>query len=133
VGAKFVFVGERRSLKAQAMGVRWEDGRLAARTLHDALSAAGYEPLEQFYVNLFRDEALVIDETALQMLRGLAARGLALVGMGKLVQAALTRFGLPYISMVHPAARGRIRRREVYQAHVAASLRRAQGATNGQA
>lgn len=34
-----VFVGERRSPAAIRMGVRWPDGRLAAKQLFDALRA----------------------------------------------------------------------------------------------
>ena len=38
---RFIFVGERRSRRAIQMGVRWEHGRLCARTLHAALRAIG--------------------------------------------------------------------------------------------
>ena len=37
----FIFVGERRSERARVIGVRWEHGHLAAKTLFDALRACG--------------------------------------------------------------------------------------------
>lgn len=39
-----MFVGERRSQSAIRMGVHWEDGRLAAKQLFDALLALGIDP-----------------------------------------------------------------------------------------
>jgi hypothetical protein len=49
------------------MGVRWEDGRLAARTLHEALRAAGIEPHRQLYMNLYADDGQgAIDAVALR-------------------------------------------------------------------
>ena len=53
--AELVFVGEKRSNRAIAMGVTWEDGRLAAKVLHEALTAAGVDPARVRFVNLFRD------------------------------------------------------------------------------
>ena len=50
-----VFVGERRSRRARAMGVSWSDGRLAACTLHAALRACGIDPTTVTFVNLFQD------------------------------------------------------------------------------
>ena len=35
------------------MGVSWEDGRLAARTLHAALRAAGLDPARQCFHTIF--------------------------------------------------------------------------------
>jgi hypothetical protein len=49
-GLAVVFVGERRSARAIAMGVAWEDRRLAARTLHAALCAAGLDPARQCFL-----------------------------------------------------------------------------------
>ena len=121
--ARFVFVGERRSSRARALGVRWEDGRLCARTLHAALRAAGLDPERQTYLNVFRDdEPGAIDPAAVTRLRALLDAGAALVGMGRRVQVALRRAGLPHRPLVHPAARGAIRARAAYQAHVAAVL-----------
>jgi hypothetical protein len=52
---RFVFVGERRSRRAIAIGARWENGRLCARTLHEALCAMGLDPGCQVFVNAYTD------------------------------------------------------------------------------
>lgn len=121
--ARFVFVGERRSSRAVALGVRWEDGRLCARTLHTALRAAGLDPERQTYLNVFcDDEPSVIDLAILARLRVMVDAGAVLIGMGCRVQVALRRAGLPHRPLIHPAARGAIRARASYQAPVAAVL-----------
>ncbi|HEV8638552.1 MAG TPA: hypothetical protein VG370_30440 [Chloroflexota bacterium] len=48
--------------------------------------------------------------------------GVVVVGMGCKVQAELDGAGVGHLRLVHPAARGLIRRRATYQAHVAAVL-----------
>ena len=121
---RYVFVGEKRSRRAIAMAVRWENGRLAARTLHDALRAAGLEPAEQRYLNAFLvGEGWTLDPAALATVRALADAGMPVVGMGRRVQAVLARAGVDHLPLVHPAARGAIRARAAYQAHVAALLK----------
>jgi hypothetical protein len=125
----FIFVGERRSQRAIQMGVRWEHGRLCARTLHAALRAIGLAPEEQAYVNLYFDaEPPALDGAALARLRALAAEGVEIVGLGRIVQRALARAGVDHRQLTHPAARGAIRARAAYQAHVATVLRRGQDA-----
>lgn len=120
----WVFVGERRSPRAIALGVTWQDGRLAAKTLHDALRSLGLDPARQIYVNLFRENgSRAVDEGVLRTLHALDNAGVTIVAMGRAVQAALRRAGLPHRRMIHPAARGLIRARATYQAHVAAVLR----------
>jgi hypothetical protein len=104
-----------------------EGGRLAARTLHDALPACGLDPARQVYLNLFADPgeaeaARVIRPDILAELRGIAALGAPIVGLGRLVQRALVRAEIAHRPLVHPAARGSIRRRAAYQAHVATVL-----------
>ncbi|HZS01209.1 MAG TPA: hypothetical protein VFE37_20995 [Chloroflexota bacterium] len=122
---RFIFVGERRSRRAIRLGVRWEHGRLCARTLHAALRAIGLAPEEQAYVNLYFDaEPPALDKAVLARLRALAAEGVEIVGLGRLVQRALERAGVPHRRLIHPAARGAIRARAVYQAHVASVLGR---------
>lgn len=112
---RFLFVGEQRSNRAVKMGVRWTDGRLAARSLFDALEANGIDPLGHCYTNLFEHRGLAT-------VREHQAAGCEVVGMGAKVQAKLTRAGIPHRALVHPAARGRIRRKDRYAAHVAAVL-----------
>lgn len=133
-----LFVGERRSYAAIRLGVRWEDGRLAARTLHAALRAAGIDPAAQVYTNLFADPApgpavspFVVAGPTRAQLHAAAALGVPLIALGRRVEAALTRDGLPHRFLIHPAARGAIRRRDRYQAHVAAVLAAGPGALGG--
>ena len=109
-----------------------EDGRLAARTLHAALASCGLEPSRQVFVNLFLDPPTkepqrpaappVVDRAMVDQLAACATLGTCLIGLGRLVQRALGREGLRHLALVHPAARGAIRRREVYRAHVAEQL-----------
>jgi hypothetical protein len=121
--ARYVFVGHSRSHRAIRMGVYWEDGRLAGKTLHDAPRAIGLDPQEQTYLNLYRDDdPQVIDQAALARLRALADAGAVIVGLGKVVHAALARAGVAHLPLVHPAARGAIRARDAYQDHVASAL-----------
>jgi hypothetical protein len=75
------------------------------------------------FVNLFRERpGLRVDRGALRRIRSLVDDGLTVVAMGCKVQEALLRAGVPFLPLVHPAARGVIRTRAVYQAHVAAVI-----------
>jgi hypothetical protein len=122
---RFAFVGERRSLKALAMGVTWEDGRLGGKTLHDALRAVGLDPHAQRFLNLYLDDLPgVVDPAALDQIGALLTDGWVIVGLGRIVQGTLTHLGIPHRPMVHPAARGAIRTRARYQRHVARVLGR---------
>jgi len=107
----FLFVGERRSPRAIRMGVRLQDGRLAGRSLFDALEVCNINPQDHLYANLF-------ERRGFAWLRKHEASGVTIVAMGRKVQAALTRAGIPHRSLVHPAARGAIRRKRRYAAHV---------------
>ena len=128
----FVFVGERRSALAISRQVHWEDGHLAAKTLHDGLRALGLDPSAQVYLNLFPDAGpSVVDPDALDRVRSLAARGMIVVGMGRIVQAALNHAGVVHRRLVHPAARGAIRARSAYHAHLARVLGLAENGSEG--
>lgn len=126
VTTRYVFVGERRSAKAIAMGVTWYDGRLAAKTLHDALRAMGLVPLAQHYFNLFRDGEgpHVLDRDVLRSLQ-FRQRSQTIVAMGQRVTRELQRAGVACLSLIHPAARGLIRKKERYYRHVRQVLRKA--------
>lgn len=106
-----LFVGERRSALARRMGVRWEDGRLAAKQLFDALRVAGVDPTRCAFCN-------IVEAGALGKLARARREGVPVVAMGRVVQAHLRRHGLPFHAMIHPAARGSIRRKGAYAAHV---------------
>lgn len=108
---KATFVGERRSPTAERMDVRWEDGRLAAKQLFDAIVACGHSPQAFAYMNLFERGAI----------KRLAVGG-TLIAMGRKVQAELTRRGIAFVPLVHPAARGAIRRKDRYIAEVRTAL-----------
>lgn len=122
--SRYVFVGERRSPKARAMRVRWRHGRLAAKQLFDALYACGLDPHMHRYRNWFQDGdgPRVRRPQVVSELRRLRAQGLLLVAMGKRIAAAMTVAGLPHVAIVHPAARGTIRTKHLYCAHVRSAL-----------
>jgi hypothetical protein len=125
---RFVFVGERPSPKAAAIGATWQNGRMAARTLHAALVEIGEAPDTHTFLNLWRTPGLGptrerIAPGVVGTLRREAAAGACVVALGKLVERELVRRGIPHRPMVHPAARGAIRKRERYVAHVRAVLR----------
>jgi hypothetical protein len=115
----FIFVGECRSATAQERGWSWADGHLAAKPLFEALRAAGIDPTEQRFVNLFRDppSAHLVNHRSFVVLRD-RAPAVRIVALGKRVAHELARRGLVHIALVHPAARGRIRKRERYIEHV---------------
>jgi hypothetical protein len=124
---RLVFVGERPSPLAHERGATWQNGRHAGRTLREALLAAGHDPEAQLYFNLWDGpEKTATDqlheEAILKCLWELARVGYTVVGMGDLVCRVLRKRELPHVQMIHPAARGRIRRRDVYQAHVRETL-----------
>ena len=118
-----LFVGERRSRTAMQRGYSWPDQRLCGRTLAQALAACGIA-LEQYRcMNVYTDEG-ALDRQALTHIRTLHAAGWVVVGLGRTVQRVLTVAGIPHRAMIHPAARGRRRKREAYQQHVAAIVLR---------
>lgn len=121
--ALFVFVGERPSPLAFKRGATWQNAAHAGRTLHDTLQALGLEPSKQFYLNLWDGpEALDTDAVhagaVCSCLREFQRNGLTIVAMGQKVARELKRAGIDHLQVVHPAARGLIRRRERYVAHV---------------
>jgi hypothetical protein len=123
---KLIFVGECRSLTAQRRGWTWKDGRLAAKPLFEALEAMGVDPKAHSYVNLWSDTTPpFVKKGTIDML--LARRdeadqghpwGRVVVALGKRVSTELTKRGVDHVAIVHPAARGKIRKRERYHAHV---------------
>lgn len=120
---RLVFVGECRSITAQRKGWTWKDGRLAAKPLFEALEAMGVDPREQEYINLWTDSVPPkIAVTALGFIRARRASGRIIVALGKRASVELARRGVDHVALVHPAARGKIRKRERYHAHVKAKL-----------
>ena len=122
--ARLVFAGERRSERARRLGATWLDGRLAGKTLHDALRACGVSPTDCVYLNVFHDDPADRQpcDNAIQALRSLAAAGATVIGLGRLVQRALRRAGVAHVPLTHPAARGSVRARATYQQRVRETL-----------
>jgi len=108
-----LIVGEQRSLTARRMKVWWEDEALAAKPLFAALRACCIDPtLDCVFVNWFDQDKWTVRRHSSG----------PILALGKLVQRALTEEGIPYIPLIHPAARGKIRLRANYIAHVVAQL-----------
>lgn len=118
---RFVFVGERRSPTAIWKGVTWADRRLCAKTLCHVLDTLGLPSENARFINMYRDDGSC-DTHALRRVQALQAEGWIVIGLGRTVQQALARAAVPHRAMIHPAARGHIRHRELYRAHVAAVL-----------
>ncbi len=116
----FLFVGERRSATAIRMKVTWKDGRLAAIPLFDGLRACRLDPNDQHFCNLFHGEPY--ENVNRSVLRIIKSSPHPIVALGNRVQRVLTEHGVQHIPLVHPAARGRIRKRERYVAHVKEQL-----------
>ena len=123
----YTFVGECRSLTAIRNDWTWKDGRLAAKPLFEALNAMGVEIDSQVsFMNLWKDPPLhkhkkkwvpVIDESSLGILVSLLDVRV-IVALGARVSTELIKRKIEHVAIVHPAARGRIRLRSRYIAHV---------------
>lgn len=124
-----LFVGECRSLTAQRKGWTWADGRLAAKPLFEALAAMGVDPVAHAYVNLWSDNAtgqtpgrgrpdVIVPWQRVHRLRAEVDGGTVIVALGKRVSTELTKRKIEHVALVHPAARGKIRKRERYIEHV---------------
>lgn len=110
----YAFVGDKPSNKALQMGVTWYDGKLAAAQLFDALRFCGIDPDSCRFENINH-----CDETGkIAIVRSLRKSRRTIVAMGENAASELKRLGCPHIQIVHPAARGRIRKKERYCAHV---------------
>lgn len=127
----YLFVGERQSPTAAARGWTWESGRLCAATLFAALRAAGIDPAECRFVNLWSTPGLGCPAEAprLEPVRRLAADGRTIVALGRLVSGVLSVAAIPHVALRHPAARGAGRARAQYRQHVHSVLL---GASHGQ-
>lgn len=117
----YLFIGERRSPTAIRMGVTWVDGRLCAKNLHEALEAAGIDPAQHEFGNAYEDDGNS-NLPDLVRARVHANHGGVVVALGQKAARELARIGIPHRILIHPAARGSIRKRERYQEHVAATL-----------
>lgn len=124
---RVLFVGERPSHKAAKIGATWQNGKLAAKQLHDALRMLNIDPAAQRYVNLWHRPGVgtisdYVDVSALVYIAESIAMGYTVIGMGHLVSRALKQQGITHLLIIHPAARGAIRRKDRYTAHVQSVL-----------
>lgn len=119
----FVFVGENRSPKAMDNGYSWTGcqitgiPRLAMKPLAEALDAMGIDWKYQTFLNLWNDDGGP-NEMNREILKEMAEDGEIIIGMGRKVQAELTKLGIPHKEMFHPATRGVMRRTDLYREHV---------------
>lgn len=120
----YLFVGERPSPLAASRAWTWEDGRVCARTLHAALADAGIDRATYRFANLWATPGLGRTDEPPDLAPVIEAgvMGTIVVALGRLVQRELERASVPHRSLIHPAARGAIRRRDAYRAHVRAVL-----------
>ena len=110
----YLFIGEQRSHRAIQNGYRWPDRHLSSIQLYLALTAIGLRWEEQVFTNLWYDDGTINRE----LLLFLPACPLPIVAMGKKVDRELNHLGIPHLRIIHPAARGRIRRASLYTEHV---------------
>jgi len=122
----YLFIGERPSPTALKKNLTWQDGQLSASQLFGALETCGFSPTDQLFCNLFFDERDEVNPEAVELIWALIIEGLTIVAMGKKVQQELDKLYIDYIPIVHPAARGAIRKKEKYAAMIAQQL----GTTN---
>ena len=116
----YLFVGERPSPLAAARQWTWDDGHVCARTLLAALADVGIQRASCRFVNLWSSPGLgpAAEPPDLAPVVAASRAGLVVVALGRLVQRELARSGVAHRAMIHPAARGAIRRRDAYRAHV---------------
>jgi hypothetical protein len=123
----FLFVGERPSHQAVKLGATWHNGKLAGKQLRDALTALSIDPAAQRYVNLWSAPGIgpihePVEPSALAYIAESQVLGYIVIGMGQRVSRALAEHSVTHLVMVHPAARGAIRQKARYQAHVGSVL-----------
>ena len=126
----YLFVGERPSPLAAARHWTWNDGHVCARTLLATLADIGIQREACRFVNLWSSPGLGPTDEPPDLAPVMAAgqAGMVVVALGRLVQRELERTGVSHRALIHPAARGAIRRRDAYRAHVRCVLgRRHQG------
>jgi len=113
-----MFVGEEKSPTAIRKGWSWEDGRLAAKQLFRALDNSrdilSIDPKDCKFVNLFEPEGIKMLFNG--KLKTWARKGIV-VALGKKVSNMLDTYEIRHYKMVHPAARGNIRKKENYINH----------------
>jgi hypothetical protein len=133
---EYLFVGEKRSNLAIKMNVTWKDGRLAAKQLFDALDACGIPRKKCSFLNWWpefdRRTKTWSEQTPRATIRNIDNRNkeggwgsgdiIQIVALGNKVQKELSKEGIDFIPVIHPAARGTIRKKENYAEHIRQQL-----------
>jgi len=122
---RYIFVGERPSISAWKFTKQWSDGAYAGKQLKDAIDKIDcLEFADITFCNLWtkptemstpatdkKDLSKTLDEIIQY------SPWWIIVGMGKIVQEKLDEYGIRHLKLVHPAARGLIRRKDRYLKH----------------
>lgn len=126
---RFLFVGEKPSVMADKKDIVWADGGLAAKQLFDGLRANQIDPRTCVFLNLFGDtpedsehEISVIAARVAAIMSLARTNRLQIVAMGNKVSKRLQRHHINHLTIVHPAARGSIRAKATYAAHIGERL-----------
>jgi len=133
---EYLFVGEKRSELAIKMNVTWQSGRLAAKQLFDALDACGIPRKKCDFLNWWPDRvphaktwSEVLPRATIRNIDSRNREGgwgsgdiILIVAMGNKVQKALSKEGIDFVPIIHPAARGTIRKKENYAEHIRQQL-----------
>lgn len=113
---QYLFIGEKRSNLAIKMGYTWEQGRLAGKQLFNALKNANIDPKDVKFHNWFEhfDSPTIVQKYVKNLW--------TIVAMGNKVHQQLINHNIDHLHMIHPAARGKIRAKERYFAHLKETL-----------
>ena len=112
------FIGEKRSGQAIKNNWHWEDNVSTARFLLGCLLEIGIDKSNIIFFNLWSDDG-ILNRTLIDVLDNLSKYfENTIVGMGNTVCNELDRHGIKYIKIIHPAARGKIRKKELYTQHL---------------
>jgi hypothetical protein len=117
---RYLFIGEQPSYMAHRNGWTWRSGRLAAIPLFAALGYCGISLDQCRFISLLSrgapDKATITERV--WRIRKAKQAGAILVALGKKVSRELVKHEIQHLPMRHPAARGRLRRRDLYVEHV---------------
>ena len=85
---RYLFVGEKRSPMARKMNVTWQDGRLAAKHLFEALDRIGIEITNCDFKNVFREilSENVVNKSAVREIKRFDGE---IIAMGRKVERVL--------------------------------------------
>jgi len=121
----YIFVGERPSISAWKFSKQWSDGAYAGKQLKDAIDKIDcLEFADITFCNLWTKpkekstpaiDVVDLDKSLHEIT--LYSKWWTVVGMGKIVQDQLGNAGIRHLKLVHPAARGKIRRKDRYLKH----------------